>query len=39
MVTDKDNHLVYLAQSQWFFNTEIGKNLVFEFHFTSEIHK
>jgi len=39
IVTDKDNHLVYLAQSEWFLNTEIGNNPAIEFHFSSEIHK
>jgi peptide chain release factor 3 len=36
---DKDDHLVYLAQSEWFLNTEIQNNPDIEFHFTSEIHK
>ena len=36
---DKDGHLVYLAQSEWFLNTEIQNNPDIEFHFTSEIHK
>jgi peptide chain release factor 3 len=36
---DKDNHLVYLAQSEWFLNTERQNNPDIEFHFTSEIHK
>jgi peptide chain release factor 3 len=39
VVMDKDGHLVYLAQSQWFLNTEITNNPEIEFHFTSEIHK
>jgi len=39
IVTDKDDHLVYLAQSEWFLNTEIGNNPAIEFHFSSEIHK
>lgn len=39
VVLDKDGHLVYLAQSQWFLNTEITNNPEIEFHFTSEIHK
>ncbi len=38
-VHDKDGHLVYLAQSEWFLNTEIANNPEIEFHFTSEIHK
>jgi peptide chain release factor 3 len=36
---DKDGHLVYLAQSEWFLNTEITNNPDVEFNFTSEIHK
>ena len=36
---DKDGHLVYLAQSEWFLNTEIQNNPDIKFHFTSEIHK
>jgi peptide chain release factor 3 len=36
---DKDGHLVYLAQSEWFLNTEKNNNPEIEFHFTSEIHK
>lgn len=36
---DKDGHLVYLAQSEWFLNTERSNNPEIEFHFTSEIHK
>lgn len=36
---DKDAHLVYLAQSEWFLNTERQNNPEIEFHFTSEIHK
>lgn len=36
---DKDGHMVYLAQSEWFLNTEITNNPDVEFHFTSEIHK
>ncbi|MEY4627814.1 MAG: hypothetical protein RLZZ595_140 [Bacteroidota bacterium] len=39
IVTDKDDHLVYLAQSEWFLNTEIGNNPAIDFHFSSEIHK
>jgi peptide chain release factor 3 len=30
---------VYLAQSEWFLNTERTNNPEIEFHFTSEIHK
>ena len=36
---DKDGHMVYLAQSEWFLNTEITNNPAVTFHFTSEIHK
>ena len=36
---DKDGHLVYLAQSEWFLNTEMQNNPAIEFHFTSEVHK
>jgi len=36
---DKDGHMIYLAQSEWFLNTEIANNPDIEFHFTSEIHK
>jgi peptide chain release factor 3 len=39
IVTDKDGHLVYLAQSEWFLNTEIANNPEIQFHFSSEIHK
>ena len=36
---DKDGHLVYLAQSEWFLNTEMNNNPEIKFHFSSEIHK
>ena len=36
---DKDGNPVYLAQSEWFLNTEITNNPDITFHFTSEIHK
>jgi peptide chain release factor 3 len=36
---DKDGHLVYLAQSEWFLNTERNNNPDIEFHFSSEVHK
>lgn len=36
---DKDGNLVYLAQSEWFLNTERINNPDIAFHFTSEIHK
>lgn len=35
---DKDGNPVYLAQSEWFLNTEIDNNPGIQFHFTSEIH-
>ncbi|MDB5193546.1 MAG: prfC, partial [Segetibacter sp.] len=36
---DKDGNMVYLAQSEWFLNTERQNNPDITFHFTSEIHK
>ncbi|NDC42564.1 MAG: peptide chain release factor 3, partial [Chitinophagia bacterium] len=36
IMTDKDGNLVYLAQSEWFLNTERQNNHDIEFHFTSE---
>ena len=36
---DKDGHLVYMAQSEWFLNTEKQNNPEIEFHHSSEIHK
>ncbi len=39
IVEDKDNHLVYLAQSEWFLNTEKQNHPEITFHETSEIHK
>lgn len=36
---DKDGNMIYLAQSEWFLNTEITNNPDIQFHFTSEIHK
>jgi len=36
---DKDGHPVYLAQSEWFLNTEITNNQDIQFHFSSEVHK
>nr|WP_276501737.1 peptide chain release factor 3 [Terrimonas sp. H1YJ31] len=39
IAADKDGHMVYLAQSEWFLNTEINNNPDITFHFTSEIHK
>ncbi len=36
---DKDGNVVYLAQSEWFLNTEITNNPDIHFHFTSEINK
>jgi peptide chain release factor 3 len=39
IVNDKDGNFVYLAQSEWFLNTERTNNPDITFHFTSEIHK
>jgi peptide chain release factor 3 len=36
---DKDGQMVYLAQSEWFLNTEISNNPDIQFHYSSEIHK
>lgn len=36
---DKDGHLVYLAQSEWFLNTERTNNPEIEFAFTNEVQK
>ena len=36
---DKDGNPIYLAQSEWFLNTERQNNPDIEFHFTSEIYK
>jgi peptide chain release factor 3 len=36
---DKDGNPVYLAQSEWFLNTEISNNPDIVFHFSSEIQK
>lgn len=36
IMQDKDGNLVYLAQSEWFLNTEIQNNPDIKFHFTSE---
>jgi len=36
---DKDEHPVYLAQSEWYLNTEMTNNPDIKFHFSSEIHK
>ena len=36
---DKDGHMVYLAQSEWFLNTEKVNNPEISFHYTSEILK
>ena len=36
IMQDKDGNLVYLAQSEWFLNTERQNNPAIEFHFTSE---
>lgn len=39
VVMDKDQHPVYLAQSEWFLNTERQNHPEITFHFSSEIHK
>ena len=39
IANDKDGHLVYLAQSEWFLNTERTNNPDIALHFSSEIHK
>jgi peptide chain release factor 3 len=36
---DKDGAPVYLAQSEWFLNTEITNNPDITFHFTNEVNK
>jgi len=36
IMEDKDGNLVYLAQSEWFLNTERQNNPDVQFHFTSE---
>ena len=36
---DKDDNPVYLAQSDWYLNTEMTNNPDITFHFSSEIHK
>ncbi len=39
IVEDKDGQLVYLAQSEWYLNTEREQHPEISFHFSSEIHK
>ncbi len=39
IAADKDGQLVYLAQSEWFLNTEIQNNPDIQFNFTSEVLK
>jgi peptide chain release factor 3 len=36
IVYDKDGNTIYLAQSEWYLNTEIANNKNVTFHFTSE---
>lgn len=36
---DKDGNPVYLAQSEWFLNTEISNNPDITFRFTNEVHR
>jgi peptide chain release factor 3 len=33
---DKEGNLIYLAQSEWYLNTERTNNPAIKFHFTSE---
>lgn len=37
--TDKDEHYVYMAESQWMLNTMMEQNPNIQFHFTSEFKK
>ena len=39
IAADKDGQLVYLANSEWFLNTEIQNNPDIHFHYTSEVIK
>ena len=39
IAADKDGQLVYLAQSEWFLNTEIQNNPDIKFDYTSEVNK
>ena len=39
IAADKDGQLVYLANSEWFLNTEIQNNPDISFHYTSEVLK
>ncbi len=39
IMEDKDGNLVYLAQSEWFLNTEMQNNPAIQFHFTSEFKR
>jgi peptide chain release factor 3 len=37
IVEDKDGNTIYLAQSEWYLNTEIANNKEINFYFTSEM--
>jgi peptide chain release factor 3 len=37
IVEDKDGNTIYLAQSEWYLNTEIANNKEIQFYFTSEM--
>jgi peptide chain release factor 3 len=37
IVEDKDGNSIYLAQSEWYLNTEIANNKDIHFYFTSEM--
>lgn len=37
IMRDKDDNIVYLAESEWFLNTEIQNNPDIKFNFTSEL--
>lgn len=39
VVEDKDGNLVYLAESEWYLNTERQNHPEISFHFSSEIHQ
>jgi peptide chain release factor 3 len=39
IAADKDGQLVYLAQSEWYLNTEMSNNPDIQFNFSSEVNK
>ncbi|HZG01564.1 MAG TPA: peptide chain release factor 3, partial [Chitinophagales bacterium] len=39
VMLDKDNHYVYMAESNWMLNTMIENNPELQFHYTSEFKK